>query len=337
MKVAIVGCGGLGNVHASCYAEMPGVTVVGVCDIAEEQVRPTAMRIGTTAYLSFHELLEQSGCDVVSIAVPGYLHKELAIEAAKYGKHVISEKPIALNLADAREMIEECRKNSVRLFVGHVVRYFPDYAQIKRQLVDGIIGRPGVAHMSRIGGHPGNLRDWYYDEDKSGGVILDLMIHDIDFIRWAWGEVRSVYSQRVTSPEMDYATATLVFESGAVANLKAHWGYPGPFSAAAELAGSGGIIRNDSSRSVSLQIRKTETRASGGQFVEVPQSPGYQSPYYLELLDFIDCIREGREPLVTAEDAYKALEIALAAVESARTGKSVIFDDLARKREVELR
>lgn len=325
MRVAIVGCGGLGNVHASSYAVMPGVTVVGVCDIEEEQVQRTAERIGAKAYVSYRDMLEQSGCDVVSIAVPSYLHKQLAIEAAEAGKHVVSEKPIALNLADAREMIETCKNNGVRLFVGHVVRYFPEYAQIKKQVEDGTIGRLGVAHTSRIGGHPGNARDWYFDDSKSGGVILDLMIHDIEFIRWAGGEVRSVYSQRATSREMDYATATLLFESGAVANLKAHWGYPGPFTTAAELAGSGGVIRTDSSRTASLQIRKSEAAASGGPFVEVPQSPGYESPYYLELLDFIDCIREDREPVVTAEDAYKALEIALAAVESARTGKAVII------------
>ncbi|UVI28427.1 Gfo/Idh/MocA family protein [Paenibacillus spongiae] len=333
MKVAIVGCGGLGNVHASCYAEMPGVTVVGVCDIDEEQVRRTADRIGAPAYVSYRDMLEQSGCEVVSIAVPSYLHKQFSIEAAEAGKHVISEKPIALNLADAREMIDTCRNNGVRLFVGHVVRYFPEYAQMKHQLADGTIGRLGVAHTSRIGGHPGNVRAWYFDEECSGGVILDLMIHDIDFIRWAGGEVRSVYSQRATSRELDYATATLVFESGAVANLKAHWGYPGPFTTAADLAGNGGVIRTDSSRSASLQIRKTEASASGGPFVEVPQSPGYESPYYTELLDFIDCIREGREAVVTAEDAYKALEIALAAAESARTGKAVMIGQDTRKAE----
>ncbi|TVY11742.1 Gfo/Idh/MocA family protein [Paenibacillus cremeus] len=328
MKVAIVGCGGLGGVHANCYAKMPGVTIVGVYDIVEENAQRIADRVGATVYATYREMLEQSGCEVVSVATPSYLHKAFAIEAAEAGKHVISEKPIALNLADARAMIAACRMNGVQLYVGHVVRFFPEYAQMKSQLDRGRIGKLGVAHAKRIGGHP---QRWFAEEDKSGGVIVDLMIHDIDFFRWAAGEVRSVYCQRATSPQMDYATATLVFESGAVANLEAHWGYPGSFTTAAELAGSGGVIRADSARSSSLQIRKKETTSGKSPFVEIPQSPGHQSPYDLEMLHFIDCIREGRQPIVTAEDAYKALEIALAAVESARTGKAVLIGQAAQE------
>ncbi|WP_409345005.1 Gfo/Idh/MocA family protein [Paenibacillus sp. MBLB4367] len=331
MKVAIVGCGGLGNVHADCYANIPGVTVVGVCDIIEEQAQRTAAKVGAKAYVSFREMLEQSGCEVVSVTLPSYMHKTFAIEAAEAGKHVISEKPIALNLQDAEDMIEACRRNGVRLFVGHVVRFFPEYAQIKRQIDGGSIGKLGVAHAKRVGGHPGDVRSWYLEEDKSGGVVLDLMIHDIDFMRWAGGEVRSVFGLRTQNGQMDYATATLVFESGAVANLEAHWGYPGPFMTAAEFAGTGGVVRCDSSKAKSLQIRKQQTSTSGGQFVEVPQSPGYENPYLLELRHFIDCIRDNREPVVTAEDAYKALEIALAAVESARTGKAVLIGQDTRE------
>ncbi|RAV22479.1 Gfo/Idh/MocA family protein [Paenibacillus contaminans] len=331
MKVAIVGCGGLGNVHADSYANIPGVTVVGVCDIVEEMAQRTADRVGAKAYVSFSDMLEQSGCDIVSITLPSYMHKEFAVQAAEAGKHVISEKPIALNLEDARAMIDACKNNGVRLFVGHVVRFFPEYVQIKQQIDGGSIGKLGVSHAKRVGGHPGEVRNWYFDESKSGGVVLDLMIHDIDFMRWAGGEVRSVFGLHKNNGLLEYATATLVFESGAVANLEAQWGYPGPFVTAAEFAGTGGVVRCDSSRSKSLQVRKSAAATGGGQFVEVPQSPGYESPYELELRHFIQCIRDNSEPVVTAEDAYKALEIALAAVESARTGKAILIGQDTRE------
>jgi predicted dehydrogenase len=152
------------------------------------------------------------------------------------------------------------------------------------------------------------------------------MIHDLDFFRWSLGEVRSVYGLRTVEGNVDYASATLVFESGAVANVEAHWGYPGPFTTAAEIAGSKGIIRSDSSQTKSVQVRKAAAKDASGPFVEVPQSPGFTNPFEKEIHHYIDCIRENREPIVTAQDAYKALEIGLAVMESVRTGQAVVFN-----------
>src|SRR5690606_34833090 len=184
-------------------------------------------------YASYADMLEQSGCEVVSITAPSNAHKALAIEAAKAGKHVICEKPIALTLEDAAEMIEICAEHGVRLFVGHVVRYFPEFMRIKSKIGEGLIGRPGVAHARRASMNPGDTRPWSKDDAQSGGVVLNLMIHDLDFLRWALGEVHSVCGRRVVHGEVDYATATLRFESGAVANVEGYWGYPGSFYTAA--------------------------------------------------------------------------------------------------------
>jgi len=331
MKVAIVGCGGLGNVHAGCYAKIPGVAVAGVCDIDSGLAHALAERTGAEAYTSFDEMLDRSDCEVVSVTLPSALHKPFAIRTAEAGKHVICEKPIALRLDDAVEMIDVCRKNGVRLFVGHVVRFYPEYAQMKNKIEEGVLGRIGVAHTKRIGAHPGERRPWFKDDRQSGGVVVDLMVHDIDFLRWSLGEVRSVYGLRAVEGNTDYASATLVFESGAVANLEAYWGYPGPFTTAAEITGSKGVVRSDSSRTKSLQIRQAADPEAGGPFVEVPQSPAYRSPFELELNHFVDCIRDNREPIVTAQDACKALEIALAVMESSRTGQVVPLEQFARE------
>jgi UDP-N-acetylglucosamine 3-dehydrogenase len=322
LRVAIIGCGGLGQVHADCYTAIPGVQVVGVHDLADEQANRLAMRTNSVAYHSFDEMLERSGCDLVSVTLPSHLHKSFTVRAASYGKHVICEKPIALNLQDAKEMIRVCQANNVMLFIGHVVRFFPEYAQMKQKVQEEALGRVGVAHAKRAGGHPGIARAWYREDEKSGGVVADLMIHDIDFMRWTLGEVRSVYGLRRNESDFDYALATVVFKNGAVANLEAFWGYPGPFVTAAEIAGSNGLIRSDSTKSASLQIRKTsESSSSGG--IQIPQSPGFISPYTMELSHFVDCIRTRSEPIVTANDAYLALEIALAVTESSRTGNTI--------------
>lgn len=325
MKVAVIGSGGMGRVHATAYANMAGVELVGVCDIEFGLAEELAQRTNTRAFASFEALIDAVDPDVVSLTLPSHLHKEYALKAAELGKHVISEKPISLTLEDAQAVIESCNKNGVRLFVGHVVRFFPEYVQMKKTVEAGKLGRVGVAHFKRIGSHPGDVRPWFKEEDKSGGVIVDLMVHDIDFALWTFGEVKSVYCMKHTSGSLDYALATLIFQNGAVANLEAYWGYPGPFRTAAEIAGTNGVVRSDSATSKSLQIRKSSAGTEGGRFVEIPQSPSYQDPYSIELNHFIACIRDNVESIVTAQDAYKALAIANAARESARTGRAVLL------------
>lgn len=325
MKVAVIGSGGMGRVHATAYAQMPDVELVGVCDIDFGLAEELAKKTNTRAFASFEALMEAVNPDAVSLTLPSHLHKEYAIKSAELGKHVISEKPISLSLEDAQAVMDSCEKNGVRLFVGHVVRFFPEYVQMKKAVESGKLGRIGVAHFKRIGSHPGDVRPWFKDEDKSGGVIVDLMIHDIDYALWAFGEVKSVYCMKHTDGNLDYALTTLLFKSGAVANLEAYWGYPGPFRTAAEIAGTNGVVRSDSANSKSLQIRKSSAASEGGRFVEIPQSPSYQDPYSIELSHFIACIRDNVESIVTARDAFRALEIANAARESARTGRAVLI------------
>ncbi len=146
------------------------------------------------------------------------------------------------------------------------------------------------------------------------------MIHDIDFLRSAIGEVKSVYGLNQRVNDIYYALVTLLFRKRCSSKPEAFWGYHGPFQTAVEIAGSKGIIRSDSQKSSSLQICKAPSDSEDRRFAEVPQSPGFNSPYELELSHFIQCIRDGSEPIVTANDAYKALEITMAALESVRTG-----------------
>ncbi|WP_214628984.1 Gfo/Idh/MocA family protein [Paenibacillus agaridevorans] len=320
MKVAVLGSGGMGGVHADVYAKLENVRLTGVCDVRIEQAEKLAALTGATAYSSFDRMLEEADFDVISIALPTYLHKEFAIKAAKAKKHIICEKPIALTAEDAKEMIAVCEENGVRLFVGHVVRFFPDYANMKAALDSGKLGRPGVAHASRIGGHPGG---WFADDSLSGGVILDLMIHDLDFLRSCFGEVSSVYALNAKKDTLDYALVTLHFDNGTIANVESNWGYPGPFHTKAEIAGSKGIIRANSLKSSSLQITKQGSSNDPSASVVIPGSPGFRSPYELQLEHFLSCISDGGNPIVTADDALKALEVALAAKESIRSGKVV--------------
>jgi predicted dehydrogenase len=312
----------MGRKHASCFAKMPHVELVGVCDAEPSAAAALAERLRTAAFISFEEMIANADPDVVSICLPTPLHKEYVLKAADCGKHAICEKPIAPSLADAREMIDVCRSKGVHLFIGHVVRFYPGYADMRRKVSAGVIGKVGVAHASRSGSHPGGRRAWYKDPSASGGVILDLMIHDIDFMRSLFGDVVRVFALNRRTDAIDHALVTLRFQEGTIANLEAFWGFPGKFTTAVELAGTKGIIRYDSNRNHSLKMYKRAAPGEG-KSGEILQSPMMNDPYYRELLHFIDCIENGATPLVTAQDGYKALEVALAAIESIRTGAPV--------------
>ncbi|MFD0675816.1 MULTISPECIES: Gfo/Idh/MocA family protein [unclassified Paenibacillus] len=328
MKVAVLGCGIMGQTHARNYAVMPGVELAGVCDEQEELGAQLAADCGTTAYTQFEEMIAAVKPDVISICLPTYLHKPYVILAAQAGIHIICEKPIAPSLEEANELIRVCEQNHVRLFIAHVVRFFPNYTDMSRRIHQGGIGKVGVAHTKRVGGHPGKAKPWYGNKAKSGGVILDLLIHDIDYLRSVLGEVQSVFAMNRTSMQMDYALVTLRFQSGAIANLEGYWGYPGPFTTAVEFAGNKGIIRFSSNEvsSVRLQKAPSELKESSPQ-VAVPSSPAFHDPYYYELMHFINCIVKDEAPIVTTEDAYRAMEIAFAAMESAESGKPVFFKE----------
>ena len=246
--------------------------------------------VGARPYASYEELVSAEDVEVVDVCLPTAFHRDLALRAAGEGRHVILEKPIARTMEDAQEIVEAFSGDGPRLFVGHVVRFFPEYVGIK---------------------------DWRV----SGGVLLDLVIHDFDFLRWTLGEVERVYARGMLGREynrLDYVLVTLRFENGAIAHVEGHWGYPGPFNYSIEVAGSSALVTVDSREPAPLEL--TGDTATPG---EVPDLASGKSPYAKELEHFIHCIATGEEPIVQSQDACEALRIGLAATESVLTGEPV--------------
>jgi UDP-N-acetylglucosamine 3-dehydrogenase len=326
LKVAVIGAGTMGSMHAQAYTRIRDVKLVGMVDPREDQVAPLASRFGTKAYTSLNEVLENENPDVIDVCVPTYLHKRIVETAARQKKHIICEKPIARTLAEAREMIDICKNEGVHLFIAQVVRFFPEYAKAHDMVVSGAIGQVGTVRTMRGGIFPTAWQDWYANVEKSGTVILDAMIHDFDFLRWCFGEVERVYAKSIWGRElnrMDHALVSLRFKNGIIAHCEGTWAYPSGFRTQLEIAGSDGIIHHDSDEAMPIRSVIRSQSHTGG--VAVPESPLLKDPYLLELEHFIDCIRFEKEPIVTAEDGYKALEIALAALESAQTGRPVLL------------
>ncbi|GGO01500.1 Gfo/Idh/MocA family protein [Saccharibacillus kuerlensis] len=344
LKAAIVGCGTMGRMHAQAYVRLKGVRLAAVCDVSQEASSAFAEQFRCSRYGSLREMLLAEKPDVLSVCLPTPLHSPAVRTAAELGVHVICEKPLAGNLQEAEEMIAFCRKRDVRLFVGQVVRFFPSYRNLTETVRSGAIGAVGVAHTKRIGPHPAAAKPWYGQDELSGGVILDLLVHDIDYMRGLLGDPHTVFAMRRVNKGIDYALVTLTFENGSMANLEGMWGYPGPFSTSVELGGSGGVALLDSSASRSVEIRRMPgtmnvdksdiaakeaaaknqaAKEHAANAVALPELPAYDDPYGLELEHFLSCIRSGETPLVTAEDAAAAVKIAEAALHSARSGRPI--------------
>lgn len=325
MRIGIVGAGFMGTTHAEAWAQTPA-QIVGFAAETVEEALPLAKQYSVPTFSDFSSLLEAS--DVVDLCTPTHLHVPMILEAAAKRKHIICEKPLALSLESAQQAVQACQKAGVSLFVAHVVRYFPEYALAKHLVDEGQIGKVATLRLLRGSYRPKKpVGNWFLDESKSGGILLDLMIHDIDYARWVAGEVESVFARKVSmvyqdSP-VDYGLIILKHTSGTISHIAGAWAYPPPtFRTQFEINGDGGMIEFDSQLSSpihSLILRPTQDAPDVG----IPSSPVQESPYTTEIKEFYAALIGEKPSRVTAEDGLEAVRIATAAVQSAKSGDVV--------------
>lgn len=332
-KVALIGVGSMGSHHARQWGRIPGAELAAILDRNSDASRDFADQFGCRAYGpdDFDKMLAEAQPDIVDVCVPTPAHRGYVEKAAEAGKAVFVEKPLARTMADCQALIDLVARTGISLMPGHVLRYFPQYAAAKRMVDSGAVGNPAAIRTARMAGMPrANVEgNWYGDPAQSGGVVLDMIIHDFDWLRWTFGPVSRVFAKGLyTDPKShgirDYALVTLRFESGAMAHVTGSWAHPGGFSTTLEVAGDGGLIEYDSATSSPLTIAK-QAKAGAPPPVAIPESPAPadQDPYYLELNAFATALREGTPPPITVQDAAEAVRIALAALESIETGKVV--------------
>jgi predicted dehydrogenase len=309
----------MGSVHASQYAKMPEVELAAYDRNAEKLAR-YCERTGARPMESYDALT--AWADVVDVCLPTDLHLEHGLRAIAAGRAVFMEKPMASDLAGCEALIEAAAKACAPLMPGHVVRFFPEYEAAHRQVVSGQIGEPAAARLRRGGRAPKGSDDWFLDRQRSGGVLLDLAIHDFDWLRWTLGEAKSVYARSVIwtgagAGGADYALTTLSLASGAVAHVESTWMDPSGFRTALEVCGRGGMIEHDSRWTGVLR-----THTPDGSVAESPMAC-QDDPYYREIRGFLDAVASGGPVPVPPEDGLAAVRLSLAAVRSAREGRVV--------------
>jgi predicted dehydrogenase len=316
-KVGILGAGGMGRVHARHYKNIGELELLAF-DVDPERLTSFCNETGAAPTSSADDLMESA--DIVDICLPTHLHADLAIKALEMGKHTLCEKPMARTVEECARIAEAAARCGSGFMPAQVVRWFPEFRRAHEMVKNGAVGDASAIRTRRCGRHPQGAGGWFSNYELSGGVIMDLAVHDFDWIRWTFGEVDRVYANGIDHrwpAGLDYALVTMTLESGALAHTEASWADPGGFRAAFEVAGSGGFFEYDNRWTPPLR-----TVNDKGTFNESPMAPA-DDPYFRQLSAFVNAVESGEDPPVTAIDGLRAVAIAEAAIESAKTGKPV--------------
>lgn len=329
MRVGLVGAGVISHNH------LPHLLRLGAqVRVYSEAGAPELVAAhGGAVAASLDELLDWA--QVIDLASPTHTHYALARQALSAGRDVICEKPLARTDEQADELVELARRTGRHLYPSHVVRYFPAYARLREAVRDGLLGDLAVLRFYRSGGFPVRSA-WFADLDLSGGVVLDMMIHDLDIARWLAGEVTQVSatwtragddSQPAEASQLAEASHVLLtHESGAITQVSGVWGAGHlRFTTGYFVAGTGGTLEYDRAADrgfvPDLAPRPAKTGPARGE--AVPETDPAEDPYYLVLADFLGAIRDGTPTRVTAADGAAAVRIANAALRSASNGQPV--------------
>ena len=330
LRVGIVGTGMMGQTHAGAWAQTPA-EIVGFVSVSPEKAAVVAEKYGAIAFADLDEML--ACIDVLDVCLPTHLHEEAVLAGARAGVHVVCEKPLARTVDQAYEMIQACDQAGVKLLVAHVVRFFPEYAAAEHAVSSGAIGDPAVIRLKRGTFKPAHgHQNWFLDRQQSGGLILDLMIHDFDYARWIGGDVKTVFAKSVANEHgnasVDHALAILTHENGAISHIEGSWAYPAPmFRTELEIAGSNGLIEHKSDLTTSLGIYFHQTEQTEG-CRPLPSLSVAPNPYAGQLQSFYNHIVHNTPTPISAADALAALKIALAAIQSAESGEVVHLNPL---------
>lgn len=314
VAIGIVGTGFMARTHATRYATMDDVSIDAVVSRSDADTFVDEYAPGARVFDSVEALCGE-GIHAIDVCSPTNTHAEIVTLAAESGIDVLCEKPLTRTLEEARALADVAAEAGVTVMPGHVLRFFPAYARAKSLVDAGEIGAAGVARARRLSPRPDwGAGDWFDDRAKSGGVFLDLAIHDLDFLRWVWGEVEHVFARCAHA----HGTVTLRFESGAVGYVEASWAQPTSreLTSEFELAGDEGLIEFDGTASDPYRCFTND-----GQHVPDPYMR--EDGYYRELRHFVDCLQSGTTPDVTIEDGITAMRLSLAAIESAERGRPV--------------
>lgn len=326
VNIGIAGAGRIGQIHAYNLAtRIKGPQVVAIADIDKSRADKLAREYGAGSYTDFNLMLEKADIDAIIICTSTDAHKQIIIDAAHREKHIFCEKPIALSLEETDEALSAVREEGVLMQIGFMRRFDPALSSAKKEIDKGSIGEPLV--FKAISKDPEGPPVEYVR--ISGGLFVDSSIHEIDLARWLMGsEVKEVYAKGKTLiyPEyekyqdVDVALTTLNFENSGIGNIensrRSGYGY----DTRVEISGSEGTLQiGYLQHKRYLMLKKSKVTHD----VVPSWQERFEDAFVNEMQHFVNCVANNITPMVTGDDARKALQIALAATKSCRKGMPV--------------
>jgi inositol 2-dehydrogenase len=327
--IGVVGLGRMGSVYGSFVAtQVEDARLIAVSDSRPEAVQTFVDRhSGVKSYEDYRDMLSDKDVDAVVVVTPTSTHREVVIAAAEAGKAIFCEKPTALTLQATDDMIAAVEKSGVMFQVGFMRRFDKAFAKAKQQIDAGLIGDPVT--IRSIGRDPFRTSLEYANPAASGGLIMDMGIHDFDLLRWLMGdeiqrvytEVASlVYPELQTVGDVDNAMINVRFEKGGLGNVEvsrtAHYGY----DIQCNVIGTKGALQIGYLQETQVLLLNRE----GAHHDVVPHFPErFGAAYTAQIDHFVECLRDQKPPSVTPKDARAALQAALAATLSQHEGRVV--------------
>ncbi|MGG1638724.1 Gfo/Idh/MocA family protein [Paenibacillus sp. NRS-1760] len=309
MNVGLIGCGAMGRVYVDRLMRMKGVQVTAVCHPEWAKAASLAEFSQARIYTSYSEMITRPDIDIICVTLPTYLHKEYVQLALGAGKHVICEKPLSLTEEDCWELIETSRAKGVKLCVAHVVRFFPEYKDARLRLQSGEVGAVKSVRTIRASLTPAE-NSWFLDKRKSGGVVFDLMIHDIDYVLWLLGDqITQIRAKIVALEGREQALAWLYYADGTKVSLEAVWGAT-DFHAGFDITGEQMVLSSNGFNEDIVSDNKVVQNHSPDRGVIIPEKSELEDPYYFQLSSFIQAIEMNSPLPITAEEACSAVRIA---------------------------
>lgn len=347
IKVGMIGCGGMGNAHAPVLVKLPGVKVVGACDLIEEKAKALSDRNGIGRYCTdYHDLLPD--VDAVWVCTEPFNRVDIVTTCGRAKKHIFTEKPVARSLADAEKMIAVTRKAGVKYMLGYCLRFMKmPYVVMHDTFASGELGDLVSCWMRRF--MPMDPPSWYKFQEKSGGAMLDFGSHDIDWLRWVGGDVKTVFGlvcrARKGAKADDHGAAMFVFKRRGMATVEDSWFAHTGESSVGIVGTRGSIIMGNDGK-----VRKRIGYDGPEQIVEGESVTAVDPKGNVGRRDanwkirkvvsrsetiqehFFRSIDEDFTPLTSGVDGRKTLLTVMALWESAKTGKAVEVDSMAGRR-----
>ncbi|MEM2875457.1 MAG: Gfo/Idh/MocA family oxidoreductase [Candidatus Bathyarchaeia archaeon] len=323
--IGLIGAGYMGETHSEAFSKVQDVELIAVTDVVKEKGKKLAEKYGMTFYPDYRDLLKRDDVNAVIICTPHALHKEQGVLAAEEGKHLLIEKPLATTVEECDEVIRASRKNGVNLMVGHVLRFLEPCVKAKELIDEGEIGDIIMTQDLNFGrGIWGDLpRPWLLEKKSSGGgIFMFIGVHQVDRLRWYLeDEAEEVYAKVGTYTfEIDVEDNGIIFlkfKKGVSSIIQSSISSKGVSTNCLKMFGTEGIIEVTYD---GVRLGKEEWTA----IIQGDYWTDYRKPAFLaQAKEFIDSIKNDREPKITGEDGRASVEVITAAYESSEEGRPI--------------